>query len=189
LPNHAETYLKQHCKIWINKSFSWGPKACPVNGIAMCYHPDRRWLVENGLHAEKHQCVEINCASFYKKDCHLWGPGGLFLHELSHAYHHSLLPDGYENKEIEECFQHAMKEALYENVPVHGSNGPTARAYACSNAMEYWAELSTAFLGGLNKKQEYNKWYPFNRHQLKEHDPRAFEVLSKLWQADAIVKS
>jgi hypothetical protein len=188
LPNHAEVYLKQHCKIWINKSLSWGSKACPVKGMALCYHPDRTWLIENGLHAEKHQCVEISCASFYNKDCHLWGPGGLFLHELCHAYHHSLLPDGYQNKDIEECFQHAMNQALYEKVPVHGSQGPTARAYACTNAMEYWAELSTAFLGGLNKKEEYNKWYPFNRHQLKEHDPRAFDVLSKLWQANAIVK-
>jgi hypothetical protein len=189
LPDHAEAYLKQHCKIWINKSLSWGPRACPVKGISLCYHPDQRWLVENGLHAEKHQCVEISCASFYKKDCHLWEPGGLFLHELSHAYHHSLLPDGYQNRDIEECYQKAMKDGLYEKVRVHGSQGPVARAYACSNAMEYWAELSTAYLGGLDKKKEYNKWFPFNRQQIKDHDPRAFDVLSRLWKPDAVIKS
>ncbi|KAG7362717.1 hypothetical protein IV203_026077 [Nitzschia inconspicua] len=188
LPDHAETYLKKHCKIWINKSLTWGPRACPVKGMALCYHPDQRWLIENGLHVEKYQCVEINCASFYKKDCHYWGPGGLFLHELSHAYHHSLLPDGYQNRDIEDCFQKAMKDGLYEKVQVHGPQGPTARAYACANAMEYWAELSTAFLGGLNKKEEFNKWYPFNRQQLKDHDPRAFDLLSRLWGQDAVVK-
>jgi hypothetical protein len=35
-------------------------------------------------------------------------------------------------------------------------------------------------LGGLDDK-EYNKWYPFNRKQIKEHDPRAFAMLCKMW--------
>jgi hypothetical protein len=43
-------------------------------------------------------------------------------------------------------------------------------------------------LGGLDTKEEYNKCYPFNRQQIKEHDPQAFSVLSKLWSVDAIAK-
>lgn len=44
--------------------------------------------------------------------------------------------------------------------------------------MEYWAELSTAFLGlgGTNPEEEYNKWFPLNREQIKSHDPRAYQV-------------
>ena len=104
------------------------------------------------------------------------------VHELSHAYHHRLLQDGYENKEIEDCFDAAMKEGLYEKVKVHGPQGPEAKAYACSNCMEYFAELSTAFLGGTAKVVEFNKWFPFNRQQIKDHDPRAYRLLSKLWK-------
>merc|ERR1712038_194757 len=32
--------------------------------------------------------------------------------------------------------------------------------------------------------EEYNKWYPFNRKQLREHDPRAYELLKRLWKVD-----
>ena len=52
--------------------------------------------------------------------------------------------------------------------------------YFSTNSMEYFAELSAAFLGGVDGK-EYNKWYPFNREQIKEHDPRAFTMLCKMW--------
>jgi len=56
-------------------------------------------------------------------------------------------------------------------------------------------ELSTAFLGGVPSKEkdrggngngdeEFNKWYPFNRKQLKEHDPRAYDLLKKIWKID-----
>jgi hypothetical protein len=50
--------------------------------------------------------------------------------------------------------------------------------------MEYFAELSVAFLGGVNKDEdcEFNKWFPFNRKQLKKHDPRAYQLLKQLWR-------
>jgi hypothetical protein len=188
LPPHAREYLKQHCKIWINKTMEWGPKSSPIKGQGCCYHPDKDWLIKNGQRGDKHLCVEMNNASYYKRMRHLWGVGGVILHEMSHAYHHSMLPDGYKNCDIKECYEQAMKDGLYKSVQVHGQQGPKAKAYACSNCMEYWAELSAAFLGGLDSKEEYNKWYPFNRQQIKEHDPRAFSVLSKLWSVDAIAK-
>lgn len=105
------------------------------------------------------------------------------IHELSHAYHFKVLPDGYDNAEIQECYEAAMRDGLYDCVQVHGSQGPTARAYACENCMEYFAELSTAFLGGKSD-EEYNKWYPFNRKQIKEHDPRAYALLKKVWNVE-----
>jgi hypothetical protein len=188
LPSHARDYLREHCKIWINKTMMWGPKSCPVRGIGCCYHPDMGWLIQNGLCEDKALCVEINNVSHYKNDRALWETGGIILHELSHAYHHRLLPDGYENKDIKECFDMAMKEGLYESVKVHGSQGPEARAYACSNCMEYWAELSTAYLGSDDESVEYNKWYPFNRKQIQDHDQRAYALLSRLWTVGATRK-
>jgi hypothetical protein len=95
-----------------------------------------------------------------------------------------MLLDGYQNKDIEECYNAAMREGLYDCVKVRGSQGPEAKAYACTNCMEYFAELSTAFLGGTDKDKKFNKWFPFNRYQLKEHDPRAYKLLSRLWKIE-----
>jgi len=94
------------------------------------------------------------------------------------------MEDRYENGPIKRCWKEAMKNKLYDCVRVHGSQGPTAKAYACTNQMEYFAELSAAFLGGLYDDVEYNKWYPFNRKQIKEHDPKAFELLKDVWKVD-----
>jgi hypothetical protein len=95
-----------------------------------------------------------------------------------------MIPGGYDNKEIKECYEAAMKEGLYDCVKVHGVQGPETKAYACSNCMEYFAELSAAFLGGTDENEEYNKWFPFNRKQLKEHDPRAYKLLARVWKVD-----
>jgi hypothetical protein len=182
LPTHAVEYLRINCPIWVNNCIKFGPKACPVKGRGCCYHPDKDWLIENGLSERKHRCIEINDGPGYKNDVDLWGPGGILVHELCHAYHHHMLPDGYDNKEIRACYRQAMKEKLYDKVKVHGPQGPEAMAYACSNDMEYFAELSTAFLGCKDGSHEYNKWYPFNREQLRLHDPRAYRLLSRLWK-------
>mmetsp|Transcript_41662 Transcript_41662/g.48089 ORF Transcript_41662/g.48089 Transcript_41662/m.48089 type:complete len:300 (-) Transcript_41662:142-1041(-) len=185
LPSHARQFLRSRCKIWINKSISWGPKSCPVKGHGCCYHPNKEWLLKNGLSGDKYMCVEINDAPFYRSDCDLWGVGGIMLHESSHAYHHGMIADGYSNKEIQLCFDLAMKEGLYNSVKVKGSQGLSeAEAYACTNSMEYFAELSTAFLGGLDGESKYNKWFPFNRQELATHDPRAYALLSRLWKVD-----
>mgnify|MGYP000518911577 CR=1 FL=1 len=184
LPPHAYETLKSLTPIWINRSLEYGPEACPIKGIGLCFHPGADWLVENGCHKEKCHAVELYCVQYYKETAGHWGTGGVLLHELSHAYHRLCLPDGYENADIIECYQAAMKDGLYESVQVHGPQGPVAKAYACTDQMEYFAELSAAFLGGKNPDEEYNKWFPFNRSQLKSHDPRAYELLARLWKVN-----
>jgi hypothetical protein len=150
----------------------------------MCFHPDVSWLEQNGMCKEKCECIEIYECEEYLDDCDLWGPGGVLLHELCHAYHWKMIPGGYDNPEIIQCYKMAMTEGKYNSVKVHGSQGPTARAYACENAMEYFAELSVAFLAGRDKNIEYNKWQPFNRSELKKFDPRAYNLLAKLWRME-----
>ena len=181
LPLHARTHLQQHCPIWINEAFCYGPVSCPINGKGACFHPDVEWLEEQKMHTSKQGCIEFYNMEGYQRDRQFWGPGGLILHELCHAYHHKMIPKGYDNKEIEECWKQAMKEGLYDEVEVHGPQGPMARAYACTNHMEYFAELSVAFLSP-DIQQEFNKWYPFNRKQLQQHDPRAYKLLEKVWK-------
>ncbi|GAX19907.1 hypothetical protein FisN_1Lh625 [Fistulifera solaris] len=184
-PEKARERLTQGTAFWLNCNMKYGPAACPIEGRGMCFHPESDWLVQNGCHKEKTHGIELYKSEEYLRLRNHWGPGGVLVHELSHAYHCLCIRDGYENKDVLACYQKAIDEGIYESVAVHGSQGPKAKAYACTNAMEYFAELSTAFLGGTDECVEFNKWYPFNRKQVREHDPRAFELLQKLWHVSA----
>ena len=181
LPPIAREKLKDSTPVWINKSQSYGPKVAPVRGRDGCFHPGEKWLIRNGMNPAKCGGVEWYDAKHYLSDCDLWGRGGLMLHELSHAWHCLHIQDGYDNKDIIDVYKKAMDDGLYDCVRVHGSQGPRCKAYACQDPMEYFAELSVAFLGGLDEEREHNKWYPFNRAQLREHDPRAFDLLCRMW--------
>jgi len=186
LPPKACKLLKESTPIWINKCQKYGPKSAPVVGRGMCFHPEPQWLVKNGMSSSKCGGVELYEAGKYLNDVDLWhGKGGVMIHELSHAWHRKFTKDGYCNEEIKECYKAAMKEKLYDCVKVHNGKGETdeCKAYAATDPMEYFAELSVAFLGGVGVHEdlEYNKWFPFNRKQLKDHDPRAFKMLQKMW--------
>ena len=186
LPFEAREKLKSSTPIWINKSQSFGPKVAPVRGRAGCFHPGSKWLKRNGMRPDKCGGVEWYDAKHYLSDCDLWGTGGLMLHELSHAWHCLHIKDGYDNEDIINVYKAAMYEGLYDCVRVHGKQGPKCKAYACQDQMEYFAELSVAFLGTeIDEDREHNKWYPFNRRQLREHDPRAYDLLCRMWGVTA----
>ena len=77
-----------------------------------------------------------------------------------------------------------MEKGLYDKVAVHGpqgNNGRLVKHYACSNCMEFFAELSVAFMWKEDAHREYNKWYPFNRAQLQALDSHSYEVLERCW--------
>ena len=147
----------------------------------MCFHSDGKWLTDMGMSSDKAGGVELYEASRYADDRNMWGVGGVMLHELSHAWHRKHVPDGFKNEDVVRCYESAMEKGLYDRVRVHGTQGPECRAYACQDPMEYFAELSVAFLGGLYADVEHNKWFPFNRNQLREHDPDAYGMLKKIW--------
>lgn len=185
VPPKACELLKKNTPIWINKTSKYGPAAAPVAGRGLCFHWEEDWLIMNGEPKTKCGGVELYEAEKYGDDADLWyGKGGVLIHELSHAYHYKFVKDGYKNEEIKACYEAAMEEKLYDAVKVHSKHGEKiCRAYACSNAEEYFAELSTAFLGGVEEDEclEFNKWFPFNRKQIGDHDPRAMKMLEKLW--------
>lgn len=110
------------------------------------------------------------------------GIGGILLHEYCHAYHDKHCSDGFDCDIIRKAYTTAMSKRLYDCVPVHGAQGLKGpiKAYACTNACEFFAELSVAYLYHSDN-QEYNKWFPHNRSQLRKHDPITCKVLNKLW--------
>ena len=149
-------------RIWVEEKEPHHP--------CMTYHPNIVWLKENGMNPDKARCVEVaNAREFL--DWIRQQPW-MVLHELAHGYHHQFLDRGFENAEIQSAFRRATEAKRYESVP--RNNGKTEKAYAATNAKEYFAEASEAYFGT-------NDFYPYVRSELKKHDPDMFRLLEKLW--------
>ena len=56
--------------------------------------------------------------------------------------------------------------------------GLVGPGYASLNPLEYFAEISEAYFG-------YNDYFPFNRSQLKAHDPFGHDLVETLWSDSA----
>jgi hypothetical protein len=148
--------------IWVEQSEGHHP--------CMAYHPDAGWLREHGMNPDKARCVEVaNARNFLT-----WtvDQPWMVLHELAHGYHDQFL-GGFDNTEIRAAFDRAIKAKLYDRVlRISGAN---ERAYAATNPMEYFAETTEAFFGT-------NDFYPFVRAELRQHDPKTYELLERLWE-------
>jgi hypothetical protein len=140
------------------------------DGHAPCseYHPSRDWLAGHGFNPDKAKAVEIGNAQRFLD----WSKDqpSMVLHELAHAYHDQVL--GFDNAKIKAAYRHAVETGLYDSVL--RANGKTERAYAVTDAQEYFAEGTEAFFGT-------NDFYPFVRVELEKHDPELAKLLGELW--------
>jgi hypothetical protein len=134
----------------------------------MCYHPSADWLREHGMNPQKAGSVEIANA----KNFLAWTQEQpwMVLHELAHGYHHQVL--GYDNAEIHACYKQAVAAKTYEAV-LHW-DGRKVRHYALTNDQEYFAEATEAYFGT-------NDYYPFVRAELKQHDPKLYDLVEEVW--------
>jgi hypothetical protein len=147
----------------------WVERAHPRHPC-MCYHASADWLKQHGMNPQKAGAVEIaNCRNFL--DWTVRDQPWMVLHELAHAYHHQVL--GNDHAEIKACYEEAVASNSYESV-LHIS-GKKRRHYALTNSQEYFAEATDAYFGT-------NDFYPFVRAELRQHDPRAFAMIEKLWR-------
>ncbi|MDA0920390.1 MAG: metallopeptidase [Planctomycetota bacterium] len=141
----------------------------PVLGN-MQYHPGKGWLVNNGHDPRLVKHVHIPKAK-QLLDRGMWAKHPyVVLHELAHAYHDQILD--FNNAEVLATFNAAKEAGIYEEVLLY--TGQKVRHYGLSNQMEYFAESTEAYFG-------VNDFYPFVRAELKEHDPRMYEQLEKIW--------
>lgn len=135
----------------------------------MCYHPSAGWLRDNQMNPAKARGVELSNAKNFLAWTH--DQPWMVLHELAHAYHDRVL--GFDNEHVRDGYRAAKESKGYERV-LH-VNGRKVRHYALTNPQEYFAEATEAYFGT-------NDMYPFVRGELKEHDPRGFELMEKLWE-------
>src|SRR5262245_52744255 len=151
----------QRVRIWVE----WEKK----KGGAAEFHPSAVWLKEHGYNPEKSGCVELSNARNFVKWSRAEQPW-MVLHELAHAYHNLVLGDKHEG--IEAAYKQAADRKLYESVGY--IKGGKRKAYALTNAKEYYAELSEAYFGK-------NDFYPFTRAELKDHDPVGYRLMEQTW--------
>jgi hypothetical protein len=95
----------------------------------------------------------------------------LLIHELAHAYHLEQWPANEED--IEEAWKSAMKQRLYHGVTDWWGT-KLDKAHAATNAVEYFAELSSMYFAGCEHQ-------PFNRRELKAYDPAGYAMIEKMW--------
>ncbi len=154
-------------RIWIERDNAALKKIKREN---MQYHPDRGWLLKNGLDPRLAKHVHIPIAANLLRP-RTWAKHPyVVLHELAHAYHDSQF--GYDGPEIKKVYKQAMEKGLYDEVLLY--TGKRVRHYGATNQMEYFAEATEAYFG-------VNDFYPFVRAELKEYDPAGYALLEKIW--------
>lgn len=138
------------------------------------YHPDPGWLKENGRNTAMAKGVEFTNVRIFERETARMP--NFALHELAHAYHDRVLPGGFGNAEIAAAFEKAKMQGKYDNVERRFGDGRNSKekAYAMTNPMEYFAEVTEAYFST-------NDFYPFTRKQLEKHDPEVVGLLKKLW--------
>ena len=151
----------QKLPIWIDWEHQLG---------AMQYHPDRGWLLANGYDPRLVKHVHIPRAKALL-DRRQWAKHPyVVLHELAHSFHDHVL--SFDNPEIIDAYDKMKSAGIYEKVLLF--SGREVKHYALSDHKEYFAESTEAYLG-------VNDFYPFVRAELKQHDPRMFDLMVKFW--------
>ena len=154
----------QQLPIWLDYNYE------PLGN--MQYHPGVTWLRANKHDPRLVKHVHIPRAKALLSRSQWAKHPYVILHELAHAYHDQVLEKGFHNREILDAYKNVKAAGIYEKVLLY--SGRTVKHYALTTQMEYFAESTEAYLG-------VNDFYPFVRAELKEHDPRMFKILEKIW--------
>lgn len=171
--------LLRDTRIYVNVSLRYGSHESPVFGKGCCFHHAHDWLASNGLSVDKCGHIEIYTAVEYVGDREYYGPGGLILHELAHAYHFKHVKNSFDNMVVKLAYNKAIHDGFYDSVPSQRCNYYQP-AYALTSAPEYFAESSVAYFE-QDCHEHYSKWFPFNRFYLKDIDPTGYEMCHALW--------
>jgi hypothetical protein len=139
------------------------------------YHPGAGWLREHGRNPEMVKGVEFTNIPEFEAETRRMP--NFTLHELAHAFHDQFLEGGFENAEIKAAYNRANASGYYDHVERWNGDGKAKtkeRAYAMTNPMEYFAELSEAYFSR-------NDFFPFTREELRRHDQEMEKLLGRLW--------
>lgn len=140
---------------------------------SMQYHPSADWLEEHGYGRDLAKCVHLPQAADVATKRNINEQPWVILHELAHAYHDQVL--GFDEPRIAAAYGQYKHSGRGDATLLF--DGQRVRHYALTDPKEFFAEMTEAYFGS-------NDFYPFNRAELKESEPRLLELLEEIWGSD-----
>jgi predicted Zn-dependent protease with MMP-like domain len=174
----------QEVVIWVDQGRPANITNMGVSEIGL-YYPIG--VVDNttGRAMEKNGGIQLYADPFLLEPGASWvrkrAPSALF-HEFAHAMHDRVL--GIDDRDVLSAFEQALDRRLYEKVEVHEYDDDGRytivfkRAFAATNHLEYFAELSEGYLG------EKKIFFPFKRGDIKAHDPVGYSTMESFWREE-----
>jgi hypothetical protein len=136
----------------------------------MQYHPDAGWLKRNGYSIDLAKCVHLPQAADVATRRNINEQPWVILHELAHGYHDQFL--SFDEPRIVAAYDQFKHSGHGESALLY--NGQRVRHYGLTDHKEFFAEMTEAYFGS-------NDFFPFNRAELQEAEPRLFELLTAIW--------
>ena len=134
------------------------------------YHPGEQWLIDNGYGADLVKCVHLPRAADLPTKRNINEQPWVILHELAHAYHDQVL--GFDHPRVREAQERFKKSGHGDNTLLY--DGSRVKHYGLTNPMEFFAEMTEAYFG-------VNDFFPFNRAELREHEPEIYTLMADIW--------
>lgn len=166
-PSHSHSKLKT-----VTYYIMRGPKSSLGGEDAVLRYAGHNSTKEYSLHDKRwNNAIIIYNVDNYLMLTDIWNKKTI-IHELSHAWHH--LEWGYDHQAMMDAWLNSRNSGLYQSVK--SIEGKILKpAYASTNHMEYFAELSAIYFAE-------GVYHPFNRQGLKIYDPTGFAMIQKHWQ-------
>jgi len=166
VPAIAVVELKK-VPLWISPEYAGIPPRAE-------YHPGAGWLRDNNRDPAMAKGVEFTNVRIFAAETRRMP--NFALHELAHAYHDRVLPKGFGNPELKAAYELAKQSGRYDRVERQDDKGRKRMdvAYAMTDPQEYFAESTEAYY-------TRNDFFPYDRVELREHDPSTLKLIAKLW--------
>lgn len=166
VPEAAVTELRK-VPFWISPEYPGTPPGAE-------YHPDALWLKNHSRDPAMEKGIELTNVRIFAEETRRMP--NFALHELAHAYHDRVMPEGFANRSVRNAYERAKASGKYDSVEQRFGDGRSAnaKAYAMTTPQEYFAECSEAFFST-------NDFFPFTLEQLRKHDPEVTELLAEWW--------
>jgi hypothetical protein len=155
IPDTVENFRNQHGKVLLFELKGKG-------GMEFVRSGQSSW--DGRINPALHNSIIIAKAHTYSRSGHIGF--AYMLHEMTHFHHLQVMGHDFDDK-IKVCYNAALTNPLYKGV------------YASSNYLEYFAEISTAYL----VKSHRTSRFPKGSKELFIHDKLGYELCKNIWGA------
>jgi len=154
----------QDVPIWLDRKYG--------KAGGMCYHPNPRWLKDNGYEVALAKGVHIQSAESFVSKHHQQVQPWSVLHELAHAYHDQVL--GFNEPRLLAAWKEFGKSGEYETC--RHINRRDVRHYGLTDQKEFFAEMTEAYFGR-------NDFEPFCKADLQDDEPEIYRLMESIWNS------